>query len=123
MEFAHTQGRACHLRGGRRSLSGREQHPDHRDHDEDPGRRSRHASAAYSFVRFTGGAVAPWLAGVLGDYAVQLPFWVGAIAVAGAIGVLASARSLLGVIDDQPGHGAEPLNSLTEAQAVSLGDS
>lgn len=46
-----------------------------------------------------------------------------AIAVAGAIGVLASARSLLGVIDDQPGHGAEPLNSLTEAQAVSLGDS
>lgn len=81
------------------------------------------ASAAYSLVRFTGGAVAPWLAGVLGDYAVQLPFWVGAIAVAGAIGVLASARSLLGVIDDQPGHGAEPLNSLTEAQAVSLGDS
>ena len=122
MEFAHTQGRACHLRGGRRSLSGREQHPDHRDHDEDPGRRSRHASAAYSFVRFTGGAIAPWLAGVLGEFSLHLPFWVGAVAVAGAIGVFSLARDRLRAIDDQPGHGAEPIASVTEAEAVTLGD-
>ena len=36
------------------------------------------ASAAYSFVRFSGAAVAPWLAGVLGEQiSVHLPFWVG----------------------------------------------
>jgi len=37
------------------------------------------ASAAYSFVRFSGAALAPWLAGVLGEQiSVHLPFWVGA---------------------------------------------
>jgi MFS family permease len=80
------------------------------------------ASAAYSFVRFTGGAIAPWLAGVLGEYSMHLPFWVGAVAVGGAIAVLASARGRLRVIDDRPGHGAEPINSETEAAAVTLGD-
>ena len=35
------------------------------------------ASAAYSFVRFSGGAVAPWLAGNLGEKSIHLPFWVG----------------------------------------------
>ena len=45
------------------------------------------ASAAYSFLRFGGAAVAPWLAGVLGErVSVHLPFWVGAGA------VLAGAR-------------------------------
>ncbi len=39
------------------------------------------ASAAYSFVRFGGGAVAPWLAGKLGERAANIPFWVGAGAV------------------------------------------
>ena len=81
------------------------------------------ASAAYSFVRFSGGAVAPWLAGVIGEYSIHLPFWVGAVAVAAAIGVLCTARDRLRVIDDQPGHGAEPVNSVTEAEAVTLGDS
>ena len=81
------------------------------------------ASAAYSFVRFTGGAIAPWLAGVLGEYSIHLPFWVGAVAVAGAIAVLASARSRLRAIDDQPDHGAEQVRSVNEAEAVTLGDS
>ncbi len=80
------------------------------------------ASAAYSFVRFTGGAVAPWLAGVLGEYSLHLPFWVGAVAVAAAIGVLTLARRQIGAVDDQPDHGAEPVNSVTEAEAVTLGD-
>lgn len=80
------------------------------------------ASAAYSFVRFTGGAIAPWLAGVLGEFSLHLPFWVGAAAVAGAIGVFSLARDRLRAIDDQPGHGAEPIASVTEAEAVTLGD-
>ncbi|HET7172740.1 MAG TPA: MFS transporter, partial [Nocardioidaceae bacterium] len=45
------------------------------------------ASAAYSFVRFSGGAVAPWLAGKLGEnVSVHAPFWMGAGAV--FVGVL-----------------------------------
>ena len=51
------------------------------------------ASAAYSFVRFGGAAVAPWLAGVLGEQVnVHLPFWVGAAAVLLGAGVLAATR-------------------------------
>ena len=48
------------------------------------------ASAAYSFMRFGGAAVAPWLAGVLGErISVHLPFWVGAGAV-----LLAAVRAV-----------------------------
>ena len=37
------------------------------------------ASAAYSFVRFSGGAVAPYAAGKLGEnVSVHAPFWMGA---------------------------------------------
>ncbi|QRG68252.1 MFS transporter [Brevibacillus choshinensis] len=40
------------------------------------------ASSAYSFVRFVGGAIAPWLAGKLSEvYAPSIPFYAGAIAV------------------------------------------
>ncbi|MGN6521990.1 MAG: MFS transporter, partial [Actinomycetes bacterium] len=40
------------------------------------------ASAAYSFVRFSGGAVAPYVAGKLGEHvSVHAPFWMGAGAV------------------------------------------
>ncbi len=59
------------------------------------------ASAAYSFVRFGGGAVAPWLAGKLGEeVSVHLPFWVGAGAVLLGVGVLALTRPYLRHIDD-----------------------
>ena len=47
------------------------------------------ASAAYSFVRFSGGAVAPWLAGTLGERSIHLPFWVGSGAVVLAAAMLA----------------------------------
>lgn len=58
------------------------------------------ASAAYSFVRFSGAAMAPWLAGVLGEQvSVHLPFWVGAVAVLMAAGILAATRSHLVGID------------------------
>jgi len=58
------------------------------------------ASAAYSFVRFSGGAVAPFLAGKLGeDVSVHAPFWVGAGAV--LLGVLAFTNRYLTGIDDE----------------------
>ncbi len=41
------------------------------------------ASSAYSFIRFTGGALAPWLAGKLADwYNPHVTFWFAAVAVA-----------------------------------------
>jgi MFS family permease len=49
------------------------------------------ASAAYSFVRFCGGAVAPFVAGKLGEHvSVASPFYLGAgmTAIAIAIAVL-----------------------------------
>jgi predicted MFS family arabinose efflux permease len=58
------------------------------------------ASAAYSFVRFTGGAAAPWLAGMLGErFNAHVPFWVGAGAVLVGAGVLAATRGHLVGID------------------------
>ena len=52
------------------------------------------ASSAYSFVRFAGGAVAPWLAGKLAEWvAPDTPFFVGAAAVLVALGVLVFGRA------------------------------
>lgn len=59
------------------------------------------ASAAYSFVRFSGGAIAPWLAGYLGETIDDhVPYWVGAAAVMLGVVVLASSRRHLGHIDE-----------------------
>jgi nucleotide-binding universal stress UspA family protein len=47
------------------------------------------ASSAYSFVRFCGGAIAPFVAGKLGEHvSVQAPFYLGAGMTAIGIGVL-----------------------------------
>ena len=77
------------------------------------------ASAAYSFVRFSGGAIAPWLAGVLGEQiSVHLPFWVGAAAVLLGAGVLAATRGYLAGIDVEE----EELETITEqATALTVG--
>jgi MFS transporter, ACDE family, multidrug resistance protein len=77
------------------------------------------ASAAYSFVRFSGAALAPWLAGVLGErISVHLPFWVGAGAVLMAAGVLAVTRSHLVGIDVEESE----LDQITEqATAITVG--
>ncbi|NHN56260.1 MFS transporter [Calidifontibacter sp. DB0510] len=77
------------------------------------------ASAAYSFVRFGGGAVAPYLAGKLGERNVHLPFWMGAGAVVIGLAILAASQRSLAHIDDEeaPAHG-----SIAEAQAVTVGD-
>ncbi|CAI9409121.1 MFS transporter [Aestuariimicrobium sp. T2.26MG-19.2B] len=80
------------------------------------------ASSAYSFVRFIGGAIAPWLAGRLGERSVHVPFFVGAGAVLLAMAVLWTARDLIHALDHAPHHGAEPIDSEFEARAVSVGD-
>jgi MFS family permease len=54
------------------------------------------ASAAYGFVRFIGGGLAPYVASRIAQaHGDHLPFYVGAIAVAAAIPVLASAHRLI----------------------------
>ena len=62
------------------------------------------ASAAYSFVRFVGGAIAPFAAGKLGENVnVHVPFWMGAVAVLVGAGVLFAWRDTLhghGPVDD-----------------------
>jgi MFS transporter, ACDE family, multidrug resistance protein len=80
------------------------------------------ASAAYSFVRFGGGAVAPWLAGKLGEEInVHVPFWVGAGAVLLGVGVLALSRPHLRHIDDEE-TGHDEARQRDEALAISVGD-
>jgi predicted MFS family arabinose efflux permease len=74
------------------------------------------ASSAYSFVRFSGGAVAPWLAGKLGEnVSVHAPFWMGAAAVVVGVLVLLTFRRLVQV-RPPAGHGVE------EAELVAVGD-
>ncbi len=82
------------------------------------------ASAAYSFVRFSGGAVAPWLAGKLGEEInAHVPFWVGSAAVLLAVAVLAAtARHLTHIDDDRHGQEAPVQRLEDEAQAISVGD-
>jgi MFS transporter, ACDE family, multidrug resistance protein len=77
------------------------------------------ASAAYSFVRFSGGAVAPWVAGRLGeDVSVHAPFWMGAAAVLIAVLVLAVGRRAV----EQGGGQAPPARSADEAELIAVGD-
>jgi MFS transporter, ACDE family, multidrug resistance protein len=77
------------------------------------------ASAAYSFLRFGGGAVAPWLAGVLGEtFNAHLPFWVGAAAVALGAGVMVATRPYLRHIDDEETPDEEARD---EAVALTVG--
>jgi MFS family permease len=78
------------------------------------------ASAAYSFVRFTGGAMGPYVALKLAEHVgVHAPFWFGAIAVGLGVVILAAgtrtiARALHG--DSPAGH------SVAEAEAELVGD-
>lgn len=78
------------------------------------------ASAAYSFLRFSGAAVAPWLAGVLGEqFNVHLPYWVGAAAVLLAALVLTVSRGHLRGIDAEEDQLVELAD---QARAVTVGD-
>jgi len=78
------------------------------------------ASAAYSFVRFAGGAVAPWLAGTLGEQmSVHLPFWVGAACVLAAAVLITAGRRVLAHVDSE----GESEGSLAEAEELTAADS
>lgn len=81
------------------------------------------ASAAYSFVRFSGGAVAPWLAGKLGEEVnIHVPFWVGAGGVLLAAVVLAATRPYLRHIDEPEPAETQVEEMEDEAMALSVGD-
>jgi predicted MFS family arabinose efflux permease len=59
------------------------------------------ASSSYSFVRFCGGAVAPFVAGKLGEHvSVQAPFYLGAAMTAISVGLLIFYRRSLGPVRD-----------------------
>jgi MFS family permease len=75
------------------------------------------ASAAYSFVRFCGGAIAPFVAGKLGEHvSVQAPFYLGAVMTALAIVVLFAYRTaLVPVRAEEPLLGDEFDTELDEA--------
>ncbi|WP_219419479.1 MFS transporter [Pseudonocardia nigra] len=58
------------------------------------------ASAAYGFIRFIGGGLAPFVAGLLVErFSIHVPFFLGAFAVLLAIGVLATGHRLLAKAD------------------------
>jgi MFS transporter, ACDE family, multidrug resistance protein len=78
------------------------------------------ASAAYSFVRFCGGAIAPFVAGKLGEHvSVQAPFYLGAAMTAVAIGVLYAYRTaFVPVHQEEPVLGAELDTELAEPVAA-----
>lgn len=79
------------------------------------------ASAAYSFVRFSGGAVAPWLAGRLGESInVHVPFWVGAGGVLLAVLILGGGRDLLDHVDATEDRSVD--TKYDEGEAVTVGD-
>jgi predicted MFS family arabinose efflux permease len=78
------------------------------------------ASAAYSFVRFVGGAIAPWLAGRLGEtMGPHVPFWMGAGATVLGVAVLATGRRVLAHVDAGviTPHGVREATVLTAADA------
>jgi ACDE family multidrug resistance protein len=77
------------------------------------------ASAAYSFVRFTGGAVGPYVALKLAEHvSAAAPFWFGATAVAiGVVVVTAGSRTIGTALHGQPAP-----DGRDEAEAELVGD-
>lgn len=74
------------------------------------------ASSGYSFVRFIGGAAAPYLAGKLAaQYTPHIPFYVGAGGVLIGVVVLASGHRLLRAIDSPGAAAAETGTASTTA--------
>jgi MFS transporter, ACDE family, multidrug resistance protein len=75
------------------------------------------ASAAYSFVRFSGGAVAPYAAGKLGEnVSMHAPFWMGAAAVFVGVAILAVGRRYV-----EATH-VPQLLSADEVELIAVGD-
>jgi predicted MFS family arabinose efflux permease len=78
------------------------------------------ASSAYSFLRFSGAAVAPYAAGKLGEnVSVHAPFWMGTIAVLIGAGILVAGRHTLGKHHEPPRTDQERED---EAELIAVGD-
>ena len=77
------------------------------------------ASAAYSFVRFIGGGIAPFVAGTLAArYGDQLPFAIGAGAVFLGMIVAMTAHRLI----DRASSGVEDETAVEQSQDVAVGE-
>jgi ACDE family multidrug resistance protein len=76
------------------------------------------ASATYGFVRFIGGGLAPFAAGLMAEHLnVHVPFLLGAVAVAAGAVLLRSVRTALDEADaDAVGHG--PSHERADAEAA-----
>ncbi len=74
------------------------------------------ASAAYSFVRFFGGAIGAYVAGKAAEHTFQGAFWMGAAVVAVAMGILTAFRRLIPSAP-VPAHG-----SVEEAEILEVAD-
>lgn len=76
------------------------------------------ASSAYSFVRFSGGAVAPWAAGRLGEeVGLSAPYWMATVAVFVGVAIFVyGSRFLRGEQTPAAPH------SPAEGEAVLVGD-
>ncbi|WP_331714973.1 MFS transporter [Auraticoccus cholistanensis] len=74
------------------------------------------ASATYGFVRFLGGGLAPFAAGLLAEaHGDDVAFWVGAGAVLLALVVFATGRRLVDAADARMAQAHEPVDAGTEA--------
>jgi MFS transporter, ACDE family, multidrug resistance protein len=79
------------------------------------------ASAAYSFVRFCGGAIAPFVAGKLAEHvAVGAPFYLGAAMTAIAVGVLWLYRDALAPAAPEPAPAAAPTTAAAAPVIVAV---
>ena len=77
------------------------------------------ASAAYSFVRFTGGAVGPYVAMKLFEHqGVHAPFWFGAISIAVGVVIIAAGSPVI----RKALHGEPAGHSVEGAEAELVGD-
>jgi MFS family permease len=82
------------------------------------------ASAAYGFIRFIGGGLAPFAAGLMAErFDVHVPFWIGAGAVVAAIAVLATGHRLLAAADvelaaGEAAHAGEPDLDAAELEEI-----
>jgi MFS family permease len=74
------------------------------------------ASSAYSFVRFTGGAIAPWIAGKLGEHvSAGAPLYLGAGMVTLAVGALVLSRHHLRAAEVETGSESVPAGAILVA--------
>jgi predicted MFS family arabinose efflux permease len=77
------------------------------------------ASASYSFVRFTGGAIGPYVAMKLFEHqGVHAPFWFGAIAIAVGVVIIAAGSPTI----RRALEGSAPAHGVDEAEAELVGD-